>query len=57
MVAHILRCIRRFEAITDWKDEAKRETRLAAWLDINNNNNKENESGISEFDGSIVPVD
>ena len=47
MVAHILSCIRRFEAIEDWKAEAKREreTELAGWLDINNNNNR-NESGI-----------
>jgi hypothetical protein len=39
--------------------ELDRERRLAVWLDINNNNNKAkaNESGISEFDGSIVAVD
>jgi len=37
--------------------ELDRERRHAVWLDINNNNNKANESGIWEFDGSIVAVD
>jgi hypothetical protein len=40
-----------------WSKERDRESSLAVWLDINNNNNKANESGISEFDGSIVSVD
>ena len=42
-----------------WRLQQKldRERRLAVWLDINNHNNKANESGISEFDGSIVAVD
>jgi hypothetical protein len=33
MLAHILRCVRRFEAIADWKAEAKRETERQGLLD------------------------
>jgi hypothetical protein len=46
-----------------YSKEIDRERMLAVCLDINNNNNNNdnnnnaNESGISEFDGSIVAVD
>jgi hypothetical protein len=57
MVDHIL-CshteIGSYSRLEGCSKELDRESRLAVWLDINN---KANESGISEFDGSIVAVD